>query len=165
MRGTICSPLFLLRIVTIVIDKRLISTLTEEFLKGSNNFLVEVSISSDNDIVVEIDSDTYVDIDTCCDLNRFIENKLSGEIEDFSLEVGSSGLTSPFKMPRQYRKNIGNEIEVLSGGKKLFGILKSVGDDDFTIEVVSKQKGKKESKEETFRFAEVDYAKYNLKFK
>lgn len=148
-----------------MIDKKIIVSLAEDFLAGSDNFLVEVSVSSDNEIVVEIDSDTYVDIETCCELNRFIEGKLSRDIEDYSLEVGSSGLTSPFKTIRQYRKNIGNEIEVLADGKKRFGILKSVGDGAFTIELVSKQKGNKDVMEETFNYADVDYAKYNLKFK
>lgn len=148
-----------------MIDKKIIVSLVEDFLAGSDDFLVEVSVSSDNEIVVEIDSDTYVDIETCCELNRFIEGNLSRDIEDYSLEVGSSGLTSPFKTIRQYRKNIGNEIEVLAGGKKRFGILKSVGDDAFTIELVSKQKGNKDVMEETFNYADVDYAKYNLKFK
>lgn len=148
-----------------MIDKKTIVSLVEDFLAGSDNFLVEVRMSSDNEIVVEIDSDTSVDIETCCELNRFIESKMSRDIEDYSLEVGSSGLTSPFKIHRQYCKNIGNEIEVLAGGKKRFGILKSVGDDAFTIELVSKQKGNKDVMEETFNYADVDYAKYNLKFK
>lgn len=149
----------------IVIDKETVKSLVGDFLKDGDVFLVDVNISADNEIVVEIDSDTSVDIDTCCDLNRYIENRLPRDVEDYSLEVGSSGLTSPFKMPRQYKKNIGNEIEVLSAGKKISGILKNVADDGFTLEVLSKQKGKKCAEEAFFKFSDIDYAKYNLKFK
>lgn len=35
------------------------------------------------------------------------------EIHDFSLQVMSAGLSEPLEYPRQFRKNIGREIEVM----------------------------------------------------
>ena len=63
------------------------------------------------------------------------------EVEDYELEVGSAGLTSPFKVRGQYEKNIGNEVEVLSrDGRKLHGVLTEVGETTFTIEIEKKVK-------------------------
>ncbi|MDE5650503.1 MAG: ribosome assembly cofactor RimP, partial [Duncaniella sp.] len=55
--------------------------------------------------------------------------------------VGSASLTAPFKVRGQYEKNLGNEVEVLTGdGKKLKGVLTELADDTFTIEVSRKVK-------------------------
>lgn len=58
------------------------------------------------------------------------------EPEDYELEVGSAGLTAPFKVRGQYEKNIGNEVEVLAtDGKKYRGTLREVTDNGFTVEI------------------------------
>ncbi|NCC99494.1 MAG: ribosome assembly cofactor RimP [Bacteroidia bacterium] len=149
-----------------MINKDVVYQLVAEFLQGKDCFLTDVSVSKDNSIVVEIDSKQGVDIYTCCEINNFIELNLNRDIEDYSLEVGSAGITSPFKVKKQYEKNIGNEVEVLSGGKKIFGILKEVGDDYFVVEVEKKEKGSRIVNHEQLRFSytEVKYTKYNLKF-
>ncbi len=47
---------------------------------------------------------------------------------DFSLEVSSPGLDEPLKMLRQYRKNIGRQVELtLQDGSKKEGKLLIVG--------------------------------------
>ena len=85
-----------------MIEKELVKKLVEEKLKGSDNYPVDISIRPDNLISVEIDNDHGVSIDDCVALSRFIEEYLDREKEDFELEVGSSGITSPFKIVRQY---------------------------------------------------------------
>lgn len=138
----------------------------EENLQGTDGFLVDVSVSKDNDIVVEIDSDSGVDIDTCVAINNAIDAALDRDVEDYSLQVGSTGLTSPFKVLRQYKKNIGNEVEVLSGGKKFIGVLENVGEDEFSIVAQVKEKGIKKPVPQriVFKYSDVKYTKYNLKF-
>ncbi|MBP6230559.1 MAG: ribosome assembly cofactor RimP [Paludibacteraceae bacterium] len=156
-----------------MISKDIVNQIVEEFLQEKEDyFLVEVSVSTSNRICVEIDSFEGVDIDTCISLNRFIESKLDREIEDYELEVGSVGLTSPFKIIQQYEKNIDNEVEVLTkDGNKLIGILRSVNDNTFVVEVSQKMKLEGKSKKEiviqlhTFAYTEVKYTKYNLRFK
>ncbi|MDE6237429.1 MAG: ribosome assembly cofactor RimP [Muribaculaceae bacterium] len=154
-----------------MIDKEGIKSFIEKELEGSEYFLVDLKITGDNEITVEIDSDNSVDIDYCIALTRKIEEAFSRDEEDYELEVGSSGLTSPFRLPRQYRKHIGDEVEVLEkGGKKRKGILKDADDESFTIEVSEKVKheGVKrpvvETREVTYPYGEVKQVTYVLNF-
>lgn len=149
-----------------MIDKEIVIKAAEDVLAKTDGYLVDVTISKDNDINVEIDSDSGVDIDTCVAINNAIDAVLDRDVEDYSLEVGSSGLTSPFKVLRQYQKNVGNEVEVLAGSKKYVGVLKSAETDEFTIEVMVKEKGVKKPvpQELTFKYTDVKYTRYNLKF-
>lgn len=154
-----------------MIDKKALSDFIEKKLEGTGLYLVELTVSPDNRIVVEVDSDSSVDIDKCVELTREIESEFDRDVEDYELEVGSAGLTSPFKVRRQYEKNIGNEVEVLTrGGEKLSGVLKSVDDGGFVIEteVKVKPEGAKrpvmEKRDRSFGFDEVKYTRYLLKF-
>ena len=101
-----------------------------ETIEGSDIFLVDIEISPDNRIVVEIDSMTSIGIDDCVKINNAIEANFDRNIEDYELEVGSAGLTAPFKIKAQYIKNVGNPVEVLTtDGRKLKGDLKEANDD------------------------------------
>lgn len=152
-------------------DAKAIREFVEKELEGKDLFLVDVKVKPDNTIEIEIDSDSPVSIEECENLSRAIEGEFDRDKEDYTLEVGSAGLTSPFKVLRQYQKNIGKEVEVLKkDGKKLTGILKNAGEDSFTI--VSEEKVKKpeqkrpviEPVEHTLRYDEVKQTKYILKF-
>ena len=85
-----------------MIQKDIITNLVISKLADTRYFLVDVTVSADNVIKVEIDAEDGVDIDFCVELNRFIEANFDREVEDYELEVGSAGLTSPFKVKRQY---------------------------------------------------------------
>ena len=123
-----------------MIDKALLARTVEESLAGTDIFVVDVRVSPANEIVVEIDSPEGIDIDTCAALTRRIEEVFDRDTEDYELEVGSAGLTAPFKVRGQYLKNIGNEIEILTrDGRKLRGILKDVAENgDFTVAIPTK---------------------------
>ena len=58
------------------IEKKTIEDLVAKFTEGTDMFLVSLSISLANVIVVEMDADTSVDIDTCVNLSNFIESNL-----------------------------------------------------------------------------------------
>ena len=155
-----------------MIDKKFLITLIEEFLETSDNYLVDVIINPGNAISVEIDNNNGVSIDDCAKLNRYIESILDRDEEDFQLTVGSVGLTTPFKNLRQYQKNIGNEVEVLTKkGQKLSGVLKSASDDKFTVTILKmvRPKGAKRRKEVSedllFGYEEIKYTKYLIRFK
>lgn len=125
-----------------MIDKQQLTQTVEQAIEGTSIFIVDIKINPGNAIVVEIDSPESIDIDTCAKITRQIEATFDRDVEDYELEVGSAGLTAPFKVKGQYLKNIGNEVEVLtSDGRKLQGVLTAVGDNDFTIEVAKKVKG------------------------
>ena len=125
-----------------MIDKTLLTQTVEKAIEGSDIFIVDVRVSPSNEIVVELDSPSGLDIDTCARITRAIEDAFDRDVEDYELEVGSAGLTAPFKVRGQYLKNIGNEVEVLTrDGRKMRGILKSVEDNgDFTLSVPTKTK-------------------------
>lgn len=99
--------------------------LLQEFLETRKDlFLVDLKISVGNDIVVVLDGDESVSIQDCLDVSRAVEFSLDREKTDFSLQVMSAGLSEPLKLPRQYQKNIGRELEVtLNNDEKISGEL------------------------------------------
>ena len=93
-----------------MIDKEKLKNFCEKYITGSDYFLTDLSVSKDNDIVVEVDNMDGVDLDFCAGLTRAIEEEFDRSIEDYSLEVGSAGLTTPFKVLKQYGMNIGTNL-------------------------------------------------------
>ena len=155
-----------------MIDKSVVKAVVEEWLQDKEYFLVDIEVSPDDKIVVEIDHVDGVWIEDCVDLSRYIESRLSRDEEDYELEVGSAGLGQPFKVPQQYINFIGKEVEVLGrDGKKVQGTLKSVNGNDFVVAVDEKVKieGKKrpeiQSVDHAFQMDQVKYTKYLISFK
>lgn len=155
-----------------MINKDTVRSIVEEWLDGKEYFLVDIEISPDDRIVVEIDHADGVWIEDCVELSRFIEDHLSRDEEDYELEVGSAGLGQPFKVAQQYHCFVGKDVEVLDAdGKKYKGVLKAVEGNDFTVTVHEKQKveGKKRPQlvetDYTFQMDKVKYTKYLINFK
>ena len=141
-----------------------------EYLQGTDYELITLSVSAGNDILVEVDRLAGVDVDFCAELNRYLVEKLDAVEPDYSLEVGSVSLTDPFKTKMQFEKNLGHDVEVLIGGKKLKGQLVSVDEETFAVDTVEKVavEGKKRKETQivthTWRYDEPKYVKYDLKF-
>ena len=155
-----------------MIEKKTVCQIVEEWLEGKDYFLVEVTVSPDDKIVVEIDHAEGVWIEDCVEHSRYIESKLNREEEDYELEVGSAGIGQPFKVLQQYYIHIGQEVEVMTkGGQKLTGILKDADEEKFTVTVQKKVKleGSKRPKlveeDETFTYEQIKYTKYLISFK
>ena len=155
-----------------MIDKNVVSGIVNEWLEDKEYFLVDVSVSPDDKIVVEIDHAEGVWIDDCVELSRFIESKLDREDEDYELEVGSAGIGQPFKVLQQYLIHIGKEVEVLTReGKKLEGVLKDANEENMTVTIQKKVKleGAKRPKmveeDVTYKYDEIKYTKYLISFK
>ena len=133
-------------------------------------FIVDISVGLGIAISVLIDSDEGLSIDKCIEMSRHIEHQFDRETEDFSLEVSSPGLTQPFKVLRQYLKNLGKEIEIVTGkGEKIVGILKSADEKGFISETAStiKVDGKKtvELKTVEFSYQDIKSVKLVITFK
>lgn len=143
-----------------MINKESIGAIVESCLDADTEFLVDVSVSSSNSIVVLIDSDLGVSIDRCVEVSRQIEKSLDREKEDFSLEVSSAGLSSPLKLVRQYKKNIGRQLDIVAvDGAKMTGKLTEVGEESFTILISEKVKKEGSKKKELVeRTVELPYA-------
>ena len=155
-----------------MIDKNVVTRIVNEWLEGKDYFLVNITVSPDDKIVVEIDHAEGVWIDDCVELSRYIESKLNREEEDYELEVGSAGIGQPFKVLKQYLIHIGTDVEVLAkDGKKYVGVLSDANEENFTITVETKIKpeGAKRPKlveqDITFTYEEIKYTKYLISFK
>ena len=155
-----------------MVDKDLVTRIVSEWLEDKEYFLVDLTVSPDDKIVVEIDHADGVWIDDCVSLSQYIESRLNRDEEDYELEVGSAGIGQPFKVLKQYLIHIGSEVEVMDkSGKKWIGTLSAANEDDFTIEVELKVKpeGAKRPKlvkqELTFTYNDIKYTKYLISFK
>ena len=153
-----------------MLNKEDLKNWIEEYLSGTEYELITLNVSAGNDILVEVDRLTGVDVDFCAELNRFLVEKLDAVEPDYSLEVGSVSLTDPFKTKMQYQKNLGHDVEVLVEGKKMRGQLVSVDEDTFSVDIEEKValEGKKRKETRiithTWRYDEPKYVKYDLKF-
>ena len=157
-----------------MISKQDLTNWIEEYLKDTDYELITLNVSAGNDILVEVDRLTGVDVDFCAELNRFLVEKLDAVDPDYSLEVGSVSLTDPFKTKMQYEKNLGHDVEVLVSTEgqsiKYKGQLVSVDEETFSVDCVEKVavEGKKRKETQivthTWRYDEPKYVKYDLKF-
>ena len=156
-----------------MVEKNTIITAVEEWLTKGDYYLVDVEMTADDRIIIEIDHADGVWIEDCADLSRFLQEKFGEELGDYELEVGSAGIGQPFKVLQQYKNHIGKEVEVLQkDGQKVQGILKEV-DNDGTFVVTAKEKLRQEGKkrpvlvevDKTFTVADIKYCKYLLNFK
>ena len=155
-----------------MIERNAVKTVVEEWLSGNDYFLVDVTFTPDDRIVVEIDHADGVWIEDCAELSRFMQERLGDELCDYELEVGSAGIGQPFKVEQQYLNHIGKDVEVLDAeGKKVQGVLKQVDGRNFVVTVKEKQKleGKKRPQlvdvDKTFNMDNIKYTKYLLSFK
>lgn len=154
-----------------MIEKKKVQEIVEEWLSDKEYFLVDVDVTPDDRIVVEIDHADGVWIEDCVTLSRYIEERLSRDEEDYELEVGSAGIGQPFRVEQQYMASVGKQVEVLSAdGKKYKGEMRRVENGEFIIATQEKVKeeGKKrpvvKDVERTFRTDGVKYCKYIIKF-
>ena len=121
-------------------------------------FLVDISVSKDNDIVLTIESENgKIELEDCVSLSRFFETKFDREVEDYSLTVSSAGLDQPFKVLKQFQKAVGTKVEVLiKGGKKMIATLTAADEESITLKYSQKEavegKKKKEVVEHEDRF-------------
>ena len=128
----------------ITIEK--IKNLVDAKLAEGANFVVDISVKPGNKIIILLDNDNGVSISDCVAMSRHVEFNLDREGEDFELNVMSPGLSEPFKIVRQYKKNIGKQVDVITKeNKKITGKLLSVNDDEIVLEAKSKERveGKK----------------------
>ena len=126
-------------------------------------YLVDVTVSKDNEIEVIIESEEgRIELDDCVAISRYFETCFDREKEDYELTVTSAGLDLPFKVLKQYlkavgSKAVGSKVEVqLKGGKKLIATLTAADEESITLSYIAKEavegKKKKELVEHNDRF-------------
>lgn len=147
-----------------------IEGLVQALLAGEPGyFLVEVRIKPANNVKVFVDGDQGISIDKCVQYNRALYKKIdeSGFFPagDFSLEVSSPGLDEPLKLLRQYRKNVGRQVElVLHDGSRKEGRMVEVTEDGIIVEETRGKNRKKEIINHTFLFDNIKTTKIQVVF-
>ncbi|MBR5819038.1 MAG: ribosome assembly cofactor RimP, partial [Alistipes sp.] len=129
-----------------MIDAKHVIEIAEKFLADTDMFVVECKTSPMGDIELLIDSDTAVKLEDCAALNRAIEAELDREVEDYSLMVASAGIGSELRLLRQYKKILGNSVEVLlKDGIKILAKLNDATEKGIILSYEEKQvvEGKK----------------------
>lgn len=143
-----------------MIFKDKVASLLEKGLEEHPSlFLIELSITGANKVVVTLDGDNGVTLQDCIDISRAIEHNLDREEEDFSLEVASAGATTPMVNPRQYKKNIGRTLKVKTADQEIEAEITEANDEHIVLEWKArepKQIGK--GKETVQKRVEIPYA-------
>lgn len=135
-----------------------IKTIATSLLENSDLFLVNATISGDNKIEILIDSPTGVNITTCTEISRQLEKELDRDTEDFELTVASAGIGYPFLVEGQYKKNIGNAVEIrLKEQGILNGVLKAFNGDHVLIECEEKKAVEGKKKKEVIKTEKTIY--------
>ena len=152
------------RVTEEIVQKKL-----DEMLDATEEFVVSLSISPANDIVIELDSLSGITIERCGAISKGIEAALDRDNEDFSIEVGSASLSDPFRNERQFAKHQGDPIVVLfSDGTKR--ILLSSDQEGFVLqyeEMIPSPDGRHskrryEQRECRILYSETKSVKYNF---
>ena len=131
-----------------MINKERIQQLVDEFLAEHEEiFFVSLKIGGGNQIEVLIDSFQGVKMGDCVKLSRHIEGNLDREEEDFALQIASAGLSEPFKVFKQYKKNVGRKVDVkMKGREKILGTILSAEEGKGIVLETKKRKNRKENK-------------------
>ena len=106
----------------------------QAFEENNSLFLIDLMVTSDNQIRVIIDGDKGVSVEDCMYVSRKVEHNLDREEEDFSLEVTSAGVSEPLQIPRQYKKNIGRKLQVKTENEKFEGNLIDATETDIKLQ-------------------------------
>ena len=145
--------------------------LKEYFKKRKDLFLIDFELSLGNKVNVTIDGDNGVTVDDCVQLSRSLENNLDRDSEDFSLEVSSAGANTPLVHRRQYVKNIGRILNLVTcDNEKYEAVLKDVSDQNIILEWKTREpkpigKGKVTvQKSVKINYNDIDSARIKLVF-
>ncbi len=167
MRGQKKSPLFIGK----MFKEKVKALLAEALEENESLFLIDLTIQDNNAIKIIIDGDNGVTVTDCIAVSRKVEHNLEREEEDFSLEVMSAGASEPLVNKRQYKKNVGRDLEVKKAdGTKFEGLLEDADDDQIKITWKAREpkpvgKGKVTvNKEAILPYGDIAEAKVKIKF-
>lgn len=140
--------------------EKVINLLNAGLEEKSALFLIDLTITDANKIIVTLDGDNGVTLQDCIDISRAIEHNLDREEQDFSLEVASAGLSTPLKLARQYQKSIGRTLIVKTEDEKIEATLSAVNDDYIVLEWTAREPKKiGKGKETVEKRLELPYSK------
>jgi ribosome maturation factor RimP len=112
---------------------KVIALLNQGLSEKPSVFLIDLTITESMKIIVTLDGDQGVTLQDCIDISRAIENNLDREELDFSLEVASAGVSTPLKLVRQYKKNIGRVLKVKTATETIEAVLSEANEEFITL--------------------------------
>lgn len=117
-------------------NKEQIINAVETAVSERGCFLVEVTVSKDNDIEIVIEKEVgVVDWEDCAAIDRVMHETFNQDEEDYALTVSSAGLDRPFKVMKQFQKALGSRVDVwLKGGKKVKGVLEAATEESIVVD-------------------------------
>lgn len=138
-------------------------------LLSGDVFLVDMRIKPTNNLKIYLDADNGLDIDKCIKINRALYKSLEEAAlypdGNFSLEVSSPGIDEPLKLPRQYQKNKGRNVEVtLNDGIIYEGVLTAVMENGILLDVTEGKGKKAVTKQVAVSMADIKKTKVKIKF-
>ena len=149
-----------------MITKDHIRKLAETYISGTGIFLVDVRLSSTGRITVLIDRTEGLTIDDCARLSRQISNELGDEGGDYELNVSSPGLDMPLLVPRQFMKNEGRIVDVITNeGERFKGTMMNVTSGGFDLKMETKVRKEITETVRSFNFEDVKSVKVIISFK
>lgn len=113
--------------------EKVVALLNQALNEKPSVFLIDLTITDAMKIIVTLDGDQGVTLQDCIDVSRVIEHNLDREEQDFSLEVASSGVSTPLKLVRQYQKNKGRTVKVKTATDVIEAVLADVNEDFITL--------------------------------
>ena len=154
-------------------EKDIIIKSIEPAVRMRGCFIVDVTVSKDNDIVLTVEKEVGdMDLEDCVAINDAFLGLFDKDVEDYSLTVSSAGLDQPFKVPGQFAKAVGSPVIVmLKGGKKLTGVLTAADEEGITLRYSQKEtlEGKKKKvdveHEDMFGFDSVNSVRTHVEFR
>lgn len=101
---------------------------------------VEITKQQPTRVIITVFRKEGVNIDDCAEISRAINDGIDDDLiqGQYTLEVQSPGLDRPIRTKDDYRRNLGNKVEVhlykkLNDRKDFIGILTDYGDDTVDI--------------------------------
>jgi ribosome maturation factor RimP len=138
--------------IELVIEKNIEQLLLTKFEEEeySDCYIIEI-LQNNMKLQIFLDSDSDMNFTKCRKISRYLEEQIDEHQwmgEKYTLEVSSPG-DRPLKFPRQYKKNIGRTIEVLTNeDEKVNGEMIEVNEEGIVVEYkVRIKEGKKKRTE------------------
>ena len=154
-------------------NKEQIIQAVEQAVAQRGCFLVDVTVSAENDIEIVLEKEEGdVDWEDCAAIDQVVHAAFDQDVEDYALTVSSAGLDRPFKVLRQFQKALGSQVDVkFKGGKRLIAKLLKADENSVTLQytaleaVDGKKKKEKVEHEENFQLQEINSVTPYIDFK
>lgn len=149
-----------------------LKALIEEYIATEHPeiYIVQIVVGKGGHARVQVEQDGGIGLGVCAEIMKglrpFLEAKLPWT-ERMGLEVGSPGVGEPLRLERQYRNNVGRQLEAhTSDGEQIVGKLIAVADGAITLQTAKKDKKTRKTvvAERALPLAEIKKAVVQVQF-